>query len=113
MLEVARIVAGRRTEWRRGLRLCFWSGHSHGRYSGSAWYADHRWQELERRCAVHVYVDSAGAKGNTVLADMPVCAELKTFAREVILEQGQQELRGWHELRRRSVLLGDRGPRSL
>ena len=94
MLEVARIVAGRRTEWRRGLRLCFWSGHSHGRYSGSAWYADHRWQELERRCAVHVYVDSAGAKGNTVLADMPVCAELKTFAREVILEQGQQELTG-------------------
>jgi N-acetylated-alpha-linked acidic dipeptidase len=94
MLEVARIVVGRRTEWQRGLRLCFWSGHSHGRYSGSAWYADHRWQELERRCAVHVYVDSAGAKGNTVLADMPVCAELKTFAREVILEQGQQELTG-------------------
>ena len=94
MLEVARIVAGRRTEWRRGLRLCFWSGHSHGRYSGSAWYADHRWQELERRCAVHVYVDSAGAKCNTVLADMPVCAELKSFAREVIWEQGQQELTG-------------------
>jgi len=76
------------------LRLCFWSGHSHGRYSGSAWYADHHWQELEQHCAVHVYVDSAGAKGNTVLADMPVCAELESFAREVIREQGQQELTG-------------------
>ncbi len=94
MLEVARIVAGRRTDWRRGFRLCFWSGHSHGRYSGSAWYADHNWLELEQRCAVHVYVDSAGAKGNTVLADMPVCGELTSFAREVIRVQGQQELTG-------------------
>ena len=77
-------MAGRRTDWRRGFRLCFWSGHSHGRYSGSAWYTDRRWRELERRCAVHVYVNSAGAKCNTVLADMPVCAELQSFAREAI-----------------------------
>jgi hypothetical protein len=94
MLEVARIACSRRSEWRRGLRLCFWSGHSHGRYSGSAWYADHHWQELSRRCAVHVNVDSTGAKGNTVLADMSASAELLALAREVIREQGQQELTG-------------------
>ena len=57
MLETARTLARRRAEWRRGLRICFWSGHSHGRYSGSAWYADEYWDELERRCAVHVNVD--------------------------------------------------------
>ena len=51
MLETARTLApARRAEWRRGLRICFWSGHSHGRYSGSAWYADEYWDELERRC---------------------------------------------------------------
>ncbi|HEX9710766.1 MAG TPA: M28 family peptidase, partial [Candidatus Thermoplasmatota archaeon] len=43
MLEVARLLAARRGVLRRGLRLAFWSGHSHGRYAGSAWYADHAW----------------------------------------------------------------------
>ena len=94
MLEVARIVARRRSGWRRGLRLCFWSGHSHGRYSGSAWYADHNWQELAKRCVVHVNVDSTGAKGNTVLSDMPASAELQAFAREVVRTRGGQELMG-------------------
>ena len=36
MIEAARVMAAHRSGWRRGLRLCFWSGHSHGRYSGSA-----------------------------------------------------------------------------
>ena len=63
MLEVARLTARERAKWRRGLRLCFWSGHSHGRYSGSTWYADQNWDELERRCAVHVNVDSTGGVG--------------------------------------------------
>ena len=57
MLEAARLLARERPAWRRGLRVCFWSGHSHGRYSGSAWYADEHWLELERRCAAHVNVD--------------------------------------------------------
>ena len=35
MLEVARLLATRRRALRRGLRLAFWSGHSHGRYAGS------------------------------------------------------------------------------
>ena len=32
MLEVARLCALRREQWRRALRLAFWSGHSQGRY---------------------------------------------------------------------------------
>ena len=58
MLEVARLCASHRDAWRRGLRLCFWSGHSHGRYSGSTWYVDQHWDELDQRCAVHLNVDS-------------------------------------------------------
>jgi Peptidase family M28 len=94
MLEVARLLAPHRASWRRGLRICFWSGHSHGRYSGSAWYADHHWQELCRRCLVHVNIDSTGGRGNTVLCDMPSSAELRPLAREAVAQQGGQELAG-------------------
>ncbi len=94
MLETARLLSGERTSWRRGLRLCFWSGHSHGRYSGSAWYADTHWDELARRCTVHVNVDSTGARGNTVLADVLSSAELTGYSAEVIRAQGEQEITG-------------------
>ena len=60
MLEVARVLAPGRASFRRGLRLAFWSGHSHGRYSSSAWYADTHWAELAERCVCHINVDSLG-----------------------------------------------------
>ena len=69
----------------------FWSGHSHGRYSSSAWYAETHWEELERRALVHVNVDSTGGKGNTIVADTTASAELRAVAREAISEQGGQE----------------------
>jgi N-acetylated-alpha-linked acidic dipeptidase len=94
MHEVARLMAPHREQWRRGLRLCFWSGHSHGRDSGSTWYADNHWLELEKRCAVHVNVDSTGARGNTVPTDAPSSSELVAFAREAVLAEGGQELAG-------------------
>ena len=84
MIECARVLAGHRTEWRRGLRLCFWSGHSHGRYSSSAWYVDNHWDELERRCAVHVNVDSTGGAGATVLSEAAAAPELAPLARDAI-----------------------------
>ena len=85
MLEVARLCATRQAEWRRGLRVCFWSGHSHGRYSSSAWYADHHWAELEQRCAAHVNVDSLGGIGADVLGDAGCMAPLNGLAADAIL----------------------------
>lgn len=82
MLEVARLCAQERKSWQRGLRIAFWSGHSHGRYSGSAWYVDENWAELDRRCVAHVNVDSLGGKGNVILADAPASAELLNLARD-------------------------------
>jgi hypothetical protein len=84
MIEVARILAEHRRVWRRGLRICFWSGHSHGRYSGSAWYADEYWDELERRCVAHVNVDSTGGESATVLTNSGVVDELKGLAAEAV-----------------------------
>src|SRR5207237_5110637 len=65
MLEIARLLATRRDALARGIRFAFWSGHSHGRYAGSAWYADHAWRELHARCVLHLNVDSTGARGAT------------------------------------------------
>ena len=87
MLEVARLLAPKQCEWHRGLRLAFWSGHSHGRYSGSTWYADQHWDELERRCAVHVNVDSTGGAGAVVLENAAAAPELLALAGEAIREQ--------------------------
>jgi hypothetical protein len=94
MVEVARVLAQSQGSWKRGLRLCFWSGHSHGRYSSSAWYADTHWEELDRRCAVHVNIDSVGAAGASILSEAPTATELTGLAREVILRQSGQTLRG-------------------
>jgi hypothetical protein len=80
MLEAARILARHRGDWRRGLRICFWSGHSHGRYSGSAWYADEYWDDLERRCVAHVNIDSTGGEGASILTNSGVVDELKGLA---------------------------------
>jgi hypothetical protein len=99
MLEVARLCAERRREWRRALRLIFWSGHSQGRYSSSSWYADQNWEELERRALVHVNIDSTGGKGNTVVADATSAAELRHLARAAIAEQGQQQHTGRRQSR--------------
>jgi Peptidase family M28 len=92
MLEVARLLAGRRGALRRGLRLAFWSGHSHARYGGSAWYADAFWLELHDRCVAHVNVDSVGGRGATVLSEGNSMAELRSFASDAIEQIAGQRL---------------------
>jgi N-acetylated-alpha-linked acidic dipeptidase len=94
MLEVARLCAQHHGSWRRGLRVVFWSGHSQGRYSSSAWYADRHWEELERRALVHVNVDSTGGLGNTVVSDTTAAAELAALATEVLAAEADQPFSG-------------------
>jgi hypothetical protein len=91
-LEVARLLAERRDELRRGVRLAFWSGHSHGRYASSAWYADQHWHDLHERCVCHINVDSVGAKGASVLEEAPAMAETYGFGREVMADVTGAEL---------------------
>lgn len=94
IIEVARLAAEHRDRWRRGLRLCFWSGHSHGRYSGSTWYADAYWQELDQNCVVHVNVDSTGGKDAVVLTNSGSAAELRPLASEAIRQHAGQQYAG-------------------
>ena len=84
MLEVVRALASRREKLRRGIRVAFWSGHSHARYAASAWYCDHFWQDMYEHCVAHVNVDSTGGKGATVLSEAIAMAEVRAVAGEAI-----------------------------
>jgi Iap family predicted aminopeptidase len=93
MLEIARVTGQQREQLRRGLRIIFWSGHSHGRYSGSTWYADNFWEELYDRCIAHVNVDSTGARGATYYGSFPAHAELANLGVQVIEQHTGQHPR--------------------
>ena len=92
-LGIARLLSEHGDSLYRGIRLAFWSGHSHGRYSGSAWYADHCWQDLFDNCAAHVNVDSLGARGAVDLSETPTMAETYGFAGQIIAEASGQKLK--------------------
>ena len=94
MIEVAQVCTQHRAEWKRGLRLCFWSGHSHGRYSGSAWFADEYWDEIDRRCVAHVNVDSTGGVGANNLTIGAADPELQGLAAEAINAEANQKATG-------------------
>jgi hypothetical protein len=98
-IEVCRLVAMQQAKWRRGLRVCVWSGHSHGRYSSSAWYADHHFAELEARCVAHVNVDSAGAINAEVLTEGGAAGGLFDLAAAAILAETGQKLSGKRKAR--------------
>ncbi|MBW2153595.1 MAG: M28 family peptidase [Deltaproteobacteria bacterium] len=84
MLEVARVIAKHRDELRRGIRFVWWSGHSHGRYSGSTWYADHNWEDLYQNAVVHLNVDSLGCRGATMYPDVESTAECYGLGKSVV-----------------------------
>lgn len=79
MLETARVLSKHKVPLRRTLRLAFWSGHSHGRYSGSAYYNDMHWEDLHENCLLHVYADSLGGKGAVILGESNCMAETKDY----------------------------------
>jgi hypothetical protein len=94
MCEAARVFAAHRDRMRRGLRVAFWSGHSHGRYSGSAWYADTHWRELRDHCVAHVNVDSIGGLGATVLSEGTAMASTRAVGAEAIAQIADVEFEG-------------------
>lgn len=99
MLEVLRLCLEHREAWRRGIRICFWSGHSQGRYSGSAWYADNHWAELDARCAAHVNLDSPGGIGAKDLTRTGAAGGLFGIAEAAIAEETGQKLAGRRKAR--------------
>ncbi len=83
MLETARILATYREQLRHGLRIAFWSGHSHARYATSAWYADEFWSFTHHYCLAHVNIDSPGGIGASDLSSASTMAESYPIARDL------------------------------
>lgn len=83
-LELARVLAAHRDGLGRGVRIAWWVGHSTGRYSGSAWYADTHWAELDRRCVAYINIDSPGSLGATDYAEVTAVPETAAVVVEAV-----------------------------
>jgi hypothetical protein len=88
MLEVARAFYRHRGQLNRGLVLAWWPGHSNGRYAGSTWFVDNRFDELRHRAVAHVNFEGLGqiqAKrfGANATASLAGLAR-EVFANEVV-----------------------------
>ena len=94
MLEVVRVLLSERESLRRSLRLAFWSGHSHGRYAGSTWYADNFWEDLNDNCVLHLNADSTGGRGATVVTEGQAMAETKAVAADAVREITGEDFNG-------------------
>lgn len=93
LLEMARNLHEQRDRLNRSVRLCWWPGHSHGRYSGSTWYADTRFHELANRCVAYHNIDSPGVRGATMYVARHTTAEIEAFCKNLIQDMtGQQEI---------------------
>jgi N-acetylated-alpha-linked acidic dipeptidase len=79
LLEAARVLHANRDKLARSVRICWWSGHSHGRYAGSTWYADTNANDLLRNCVCHVNCDSPGCRDATAFEDLTAMAEVAEF----------------------------------
>jgi N-acetylated-alpha-linked acidic dipeptidase len=84
LLEAARVLGEHRGELQRSVRIAWWSGHSHGRYAGSTWYADTFALDLARNCICHINCDSPGCRDADVFEHIAWMAEVETVAREAI-----------------------------
>ncbi len=84
MMHVVKTLNAHKDELRRSVKICFWSGHSHGRYAGSTWYCDAHYEDLYENCFLHVNADSLGARGSDILSESNSMAETKGIADPII-----------------------------
>ncbi|MFQ6124108.1 MAG: M28 family peptidase [Candidatus Heimdallarchaeota archaeon] len=87
-LELAKIFMKYQQQLKRGVKITWWPGHSTGRYSGSAWYADTFWLDLHENCIAYMNIDSPGIKGGTVRQPSSTPEALQ-FVEEVLEEIGE------------------------
>jgi hypothetical protein len=99
ILETARILSKYRSHLHRGARFVWWSGHSHGRYSGSNWYADCNWEDLYNNAVLDLTVDIIGCKGANDYTNLECVAETYDLGKDIIEEYTGQIPR-YHRVRR-------------
>lgn len=92
MLEIARVLWVNRDKLRRTVKICWWPGHSTGRYAGSTWYSDTMALDLDANCVAQVNCDSPGCRWATEFTNVSVFAEAHDFLAGVIREVAGKEL---------------------
>lgn len=89
ILELARVLAGRRDELRRGLVAGFWTAHETGTMVGSSWFADRNWDRLRRHAVGYLQIDQPSCLGTTTWSTASAI-----------------EMRGFHQAVERRLLPG-------
>ena len=92
MLEMARAFSRHQDQMLRGLVVAWWPGHSNGRYAGSTWYVDQKFDELRRRALAYVNFEGLGqieAKRFGAVAT----ASLAGLAQSVMLDEAGESIR--------------------
>lgn len=91
MMEMARVFKENQQDLERGVVFAWWSGHSDGRYSGSTWYYDNHWDELNKNCVAHINMDICGCKGSDLVGFNTSLLEGETFAKEFLTQFNEEE----------------------
>ena len=94
LLELARVFKHHEGKLDRTLRIAWWSGHSHGRYAGSTWYADTYAHDILHNCVSHINCDSPGCRWATVYEDVSWMIEAEAFCQQVIRDVTGMESTG-------------------
>lgn len=92
MLEIARILWANKDKLRRTVKICWWPGHSTGRYAGSTWYSDTFALDLDANCVAQVNCDSPGCRWATEFINVSVMSEAHDFLARVIRDVTGKEL---------------------
>ena len=99
LLEIARVFQQHRDKLARSLRLAWWSGHSHGRYAGSTWYADEYALDLMEHCVSHINCDSPGCRWATVYDNVMRVEAAGDLVSQIVKDVTGQESTGLRPLR--------------
>jgi hypothetical protein len=91
LMELARVFHEVRDDLKRNVRLAFWIGHSHGRYAGSTWYADHFWDNLRDNCVGYFNIDQVGFRDGSVFR-LLATEDISGWVHDVIERESGQDI---------------------
>lgn len=91
LLEMATVLAPEQANLRRGVRFCWWPGHSTGRYSGSTWFADEYFDELREHALGYLNIDSPGVRDTAIWDCRYNMGEIEDITASVVRELSGQE----------------------
>lgn len=94
MLEIARVLWANRDKLKRSVRICWWPGHSTGRYAGSTWFSDAFALDLEENAVAQVNCDSPGCRWASEFINLCRMSETETFLADVIEEVAGKAIEG-------------------